>query len=134
MAVCSNLCLLRSVVDLIISGQKMVSTNGVAALVVVFFDRGTFWVLPLTYFHLPKRARAYLLPQSVKVPYFCSGPPSQRRRGSRKGTNTWVSTNWVTAFVYLFPQSVEIRYFCSGPISVDPILSATRENPLDRGS
>ena len=31
-------------------------------------------VLPLTYFHLPKSARAYLFPQSVKIHYFCSGP------------------------------------------------------------
>ena len=41
-----------------------------------FFDRGTFWVPPLTYFHLPKSARAYLFPQSVKTHYFCSGPIS----------------------------------------------------------
>ena len=32
-------------------------------------DRGTFWVLPLTY-----SARVYLFPQSVKINYFCSGP------------------------------------------------------------
>ena len=34
----------------------------------------TFWVLPLTYLYLPKSARAYLFPQSVKIHYFCSGP------------------------------------------------------------
>ena len=28
----------------------------------MFFDRGTFWVLPLTYFYLPRSARAYHLP------------------------------------------------------------------------
>ena len=28
----------------------------------MFFDRGTFWVLPLAYFCLPKSARAYLFP------------------------------------------------------------------------
>ena len=34
----------------------------------MFFDRGTFWVLPLTYFCLPKSARAYLfVTQSVKI-------------------------------------------------------------------
>ena len=32
-----------------------------------FLDRGTFWVLPLTYFYLPKSARAYLFPQSLKI-------------------------------------------------------------------
>ena len=42
----------------------------------MFFDRGSFWVLPLIYFYLPKSARAYLFPQSVKNPYFCSGPIS----------------------------------------------------------
>ena len=42
----------------------------------MFVDRGTFWVLPLTYFYLPKSARAYLFPQSVKNHYFCSGPIS----------------------------------------------------------
>ena len=42
----------------------------------MFFDRGTFWVLPLTYFYLPNSARAYLCPQYVKIHYFCSGPVS----------------------------------------------------------
>ena len=40
------------------------------------FDRRAFWVLPLTYFSLPKKARAYLLPQSAKNQYFCSDPIS----------------------------------------------------------
>ena len=41
------------------------------------FDRGTLWVLPLTYLYLPESARAYLFPQSVKTHhYFCSGPIS----------------------------------------------------------
>ena len=40
----------------------------------MFFDRGTFWVLPLTY--LPQSARAHLFPQFVKIHYFCSGPVS----------------------------------------------------------
>ena len=42
----------------------------------MIFDRGTFWVLPLTYFYLPKSARAHLFPQSVKIHYLCSGPIS----------------------------------------------------------
>ena len=42
----------------------------------MLFDRGTFWVLPLTYFCLPKRSRACLFPQPVKIYYFCSGPIS----------------------------------------------------------
>ena len=35
--------------------------HGVAASL-MSFHRGTFWVLLLTYFHLPKSARAYLFP------------------------------------------------------------------------
>ena len=38
-----------------------------------FFDGGTFWVLPLTYYYLPKSARAYLFPQSVKSHYLFKG-------------------------------------------------------------
>ena len=53
-------------------GQNGVSTNGVTANH-LFFDRGTFRVLPLTCFYLPKSAVAYLFPQSVKNHYFCSG-------------------------------------------------------------
>ena len=40
------------------------------------FDRGTFWVLTLTYFYLAKSARTNLFPQSDKNDYFCSGPIS----------------------------------------------------------
>ena len=56
-------------------GTNGVSTNGVTAFV-VFCDGGTFFVLPLPYFYLPKSARAYLFPRSVKMRYFCSGPIS----------------------------------------------------------
>ena len=52
-----------------------VSTNGVTADF-MFFDRGTFWILLLTYFCLPRSARAYLFTQSVKHHYFHSGPIS----------------------------------------------------------
>ena len=57
-------------------GSNGVSTNGVTANVIMFFGRGTFWVLPLTYFYLPKSAGAYLFPQSVNIHYFCSGTVS----------------------------------------------------------
>ena len=43
-------------------GTDGVGTNGVSANLICF-DRGTFWVLPLTYLCLPKSARAYLFPQ-----------------------------------------------------------------------
>ena len=46
-------------------GSALVSANGVTARF-RFFDRGTFWVLLLTCFYLPKSARAYLFPQSDK--------------------------------------------------------------------
>ena len=42
----------------------------------MFVDRGTFGVLPLTYVYVPKIARAYMFPQSVKIHYFCGGPIS----------------------------------------------------------
>ena len=56
-------------------GRNEVSTSGTTANL-SFFDRGTFWVLPSTYLYLPKSARAYLFPQSVKTHSFCSGPIS----------------------------------------------------------
>ena len=52
-----------------------VSTNGVTANF-MSFDRGTFCAPSLTYFVMPKSARAYLFPQSVKISYFCSGHTS----------------------------------------------------------
>ena len=55
-------------------GAEGVSTSGVTAISFQVFDGGTFWVLPLTYFYLPKGARAYLFPQSIRIRYFCSGP------------------------------------------------------------
>ena len=39
-----------------------------------FLLTGTFRVLPLTCFYLPKSARAYPFPQSIKIHYFRSGP------------------------------------------------------------
>ena len=47
-----------------------------------FFDRGTFGVLPLTYFYLPESAWAHLFRQSVKIHCFCSGPISDDRNSS----------------------------------------------------
>ena len=49
-----------------------VSMNGVTANF-VFLTEGFLGALPLTYFCIPKSARAYLLPQSIKMCYFCSG-------------------------------------------------------------
>ena len=63
------------IIIIIRKGTNGVSTNGVTANF-MFFGRGTFWVLPLAYFYLPKSARACLFPQSVKVHYFRSGPIS----------------------------------------------------------
>ena len=53
-------------------GTNGVGTNGVAANF-VFLDRGTSGVLPLTYFYLPKSARAYLFPPICQNRSFCSG-------------------------------------------------------------
>ena len=57
------------------TGTNGVSTHGVTAHF-MFLVRGTFWVLPLTYFYLPKSARAYLFPQSVKIIYLRGDPIS----------------------------------------------------------
>ena len=56
-------------------GANGVSTNGVTANFMCF-DRGTCWVLPLPYVYLPKSARVYPFPQSVKNNCSCSGPIS----------------------------------------------------------
>ena len=47
-------------------GTNGVGTNGVTTNS-VSFDRGTFWVLPFTYFYLLKGARAYICSQFVKI-------------------------------------------------------------------
>ena len=57
-------------------GQMGSALMGSLHFLVVSFDRGTFCVFSLTYFYLPKSARAYLFYQSVKIHYFCSGPVS----------------------------------------------------------
>ena len=49
-----------------------VSTNG--SLYLSYLLTGTFWVLPLTYFYIPKGARAYLFPQSVKTHTSAAAP------------------------------------------------------------
>ena len=55
-------------------GTTGVSNNGVTANF-MFFDRGTFGVLPLTYFYIPPSARAYLFPNlSVETHYFLQRP------------------------------------------------------------
>ena len=56
------------------SERDGVSTNGVTANF-ISFDRGTFWVLPLTYLYVPKSARAYLFPHNLsKVITFAEAP------------------------------------------------------------
>ena len=47
-------------------GTNGVSTNGVTANL-MFFDRGTFGVLPLTYFDIPKSARVHFSPNLPKL-------------------------------------------------------------------
>ena len=69
------LLLLLIMIMIIGKGQMGSALMGVTANF-MFFDRGTFWVLPLTCFYIHKSARVYLFPQSVKIDYFCSGPIS----------------------------------------------------------
>ena len=54
-------------------GTNGVSTDGVTADF-MFFDRGAFWVLPLTCFYLPKSARAYLFPNLSEFIPFAAAP------------------------------------------------------------
>ena len=89
-----------------------VSTNG-ATVNFMFFDRGTFRVLPLTYFYLPKSARAYLFPQSVKIHDFCSGPisvdtiyPQPRKLDSVRNSENHIFGH--VAFVWWWRPSVII--------------------------
>ena len=57
--------------------DERVVINEVTTANCMFFDRGTFWVFPFTYFlYHPNSARAYLFPQPIKIHYFCSGPAS----------------------------------------------------------
>ena len=69
-------------------GTNGVSANGVTANL-VFFDKGTFCVLPLTYFYHPKSDRAYLFPS--KSITFAASPlmltPFVRNRSVR-----WLAT------------------------------------------
>ena len=54
-------------------GTNGVSTNGVTANL-RFFAGGTFWVLPLTYFYIPKSARAHLFPPICQNPLLLQRP------------------------------------------------------------
>ena len=92
-------------------GTNGVSTNVVTANV-MFFDRGTFWVLPLTCFCLPKSARAYIFPQSDKINYFCSAPLV------------------VTPFV----RNQHVRLRLRAQVSADPCTMATMGIVSTRGT
>ena len=76
-----------------------VSTNGVTANV-VFFDRVTFRVLPLTYFYLPKSDRAYLFP---KCQYsLLLQRLHQRRHHFVRDRNTNTEERGRTASMYMY--------------------------------
>ena len=74
-------------------GTNGVSANGVTAIF-MFFDREKFWVLPLTYFYLPKSAREYLFAQSDKMHYFGSGPISVDRIHPQPIGGGWPVPGW----------------------------------------
>ena len=80
-----------------LKGTNGVSTVGVTANV-MFFDRGTFGILPLTYVCLPESARVYLFPNLSKSLFvFVAAPlvftPFVRRNQAQ--------SNAYGAFVYL---------------------------------
>ena len=58
---------------------NLVSTSGVTADFMFFFDAGTFWVLPLTYFYLPSSARAHIFTTSLAC-HQSSRPASKLNR------------------------------------------------------
>ena len=79
------------------SGKSWKGTNRVSTKLslqmFMLFDRGTFRVLPLTYFDLPKSARAYLFLQSVEIHIsFAAAPfvstPFVRNQGAPVVTHT----------------------------------------------
>ena len=53
-------------------GTNGVSTNGITAN--LFFDRGTFWVLPIIYFYLPKVPGRTFFPNLSKLITFAAAP------------------------------------------------------------
>ena len=76
-------------------GTNGVSTNGVTAFF-LFLTRGTFWVLPLSYFYLPKSARAYFFPNLSKIITFAAAllvlTLFVRNQKAREGVAVRVST------------------------------------------
>ena len=74
-------------------GTSGVSSNGITAKF-MFFDRGTFWVLPLTYLYIPKSARAYLFPQSIKHNCFCIVPISVGPICPQPRRSHWIESLW----------------------------------------
>ena len=58
------------------SEKEQMGSALIGSLRISCFLTGTFWALPLTYFYIPKSARAYVFSQSVTFRYFCSGPIS----------------------------------------------------------
>ena len=95
-------------------GTNGVNTNGVTAIF-MFFDRGTFWVPPLTYFYIPKIARAYFFPNLSKFITFAAAPlvltrhaspPGLRRRGAGGG--------YTYIYIYIYINNMYIYiYICN---------------------
>ena len=83
---CKDITCRRHSAFMLRKGTNGVSTNGVTANF-VSVDGGTFWALPLTYVYIPRSARAYLFPQSVKSVTFAAAPLSgiSKRGFSRYG-------------------------------------------------
>ena len=75
-------------------GQIGSALTGVTAFLFCF-DRGTFWVLPLAYFYLPKSARAYLLDPHLSnfipfaaAPLVLTNLSASKERAARGGRAT----------------------------------------------
>ena len=87
-------------------GTHGVRANGVTADF-MFFDRGFVGVLPLIYLHLPRSARVYLFPQSVKLPYVCSSPVGVAPRLRYEERGSWSQAcgedgQYIYIYIYIY--------------------------------
>ena len=73
----------------------------------IFFDRGTFWVLPLTYFLSSQKWQGVPFSQSVEIHYLCRGPISadpirpQRSDAAQPWHAIYIYI-WIYIYIYLY--------------------------------
>ena len=102
----------------------------------MFFDRGSFGYS--TYFYLPRSARAYLFPHSVKIRYLCGGPisvdpirPQPRTTSSRTGRRRCCSRTCSSALATASPPSGRAWSRSAGRCSASTRGSTTPNLPTN---